>query len=179
MEGTDLMAAVFDGPHCATQPGNASLPVLSLIVAALAVIVGPYITLRISRKQIELSRRIASKQIVAPMRQVWINELRSKVAELSSSALYYWNTKFDEQADEKTRRVWQLEEEIKLLINPGEDDHKALINAIRQLLSAMEKGVGATGAAEEFSAARHNTSILSQKIFKTEWDRIKNDIEKP
>jgi uncharacterized protein YneF (UPF0154 family) len=67
------------------------IPILSLAVAALAVFVGPFITLRISRRQFELSRRIADKQIVAPMRQAWINNLREKVAELSSSALHYWN----------------------------------------------------------------------------------------
>jgi hypothetical protein len=166
------------------------IPILSLVIAALAVFFGPMITLRISRRQnelsrriadqqIELSRRIASKQIVAPMRQMWINDLRNKVAELSSSALYYWNTGFDEQTDEKTRRIWQLEEEIKLLINPKEEDHQHLVDTIRQLLWAMEKGVGAEGAADEFAAARHNTSVLSQKIFKTEWNRVKDDIEKP
>jgi Icc-related predicted phosphoesterase len=174
---TTTVDAAIGGALCLDQSSNSLPSILSLAVAALAVVVGPYITMRISRRQLELSRRIASKQIVAPMRQAWINDLRNKVAELSSSALYYWNTKFDEQTDEKTRRVWQLQEEIKLMINPGEDDHKALVSAISQLLSAMERGTEAD--VPEFAKARHDTTVISQRIFKTEWDRIKNDIEKP
>ena len=163
---------------CPALPGSLWLPILSLVIAALAVFVGPFITLRLGRNQIELSRRIASKQIVAPMRQAWINELRSKVAELSSGALHYWNTGFDDRKDEEVRRVWQLQEEIKLLINPNEEDHKTLVDTIQQLLSAMQKGVK-RDAANDFFAAHHNTTILSQKIFKDEWNRIKGDIEKP
>jgi hypothetical protein len=64
---------------------------MSLIIAALAVFVGPLVTLRIGRKQIELSRRIASKQVVAPMRQAWINTFREKLAELTGNAFHYWS----------------------------------------------------------------------------------------
>jgi len=115
-----IIAPIQACSTCATQPSTVWLPIISLIIAALAVGVGPYITLRISRRQIELSRRIASKQIVAPMRQVWINELRNKVAELSSSALHCWNTGsgLDARTDAEVRRLGQLEQEIELMINP-------------------------------------------------------------
>src|ERR1700677_2396201 len=45
------------------------LPVLSLVVAVLAIFFGPLITLRISKKQFEVSRQVANKQIMALMRQ--------------------------------------------------------------------------------------------------------------
>jgi hypothetical protein len=173
-----MMGIMITDTPCSPQPATLWLPVLSLIIAALAVFVGPFITLRIGRKQIELSRRIASKQIVAPMRQAWINELRNKVAELSGSALHYWNTGFDDRKDEEVKRIWQLEEEIKLMINPIEEDHKKLVETVRQLLWAMQRGV-AMNAAEDFSTARITMTAISQKIFKQEWNRIKDDIENP
>ena len=46
-----------------------NIPVLSLIVAALAVVFGPLISWRIAKRQIEASAEVANKQITAPMRQ--------------------------------------------------------------------------------------------------------------
>jgi hypothetical protein len=147
-------------------------------VAALAVFVGPFVTLKIGRQQTELSRRIASKQIVAPMRQAWINAFRDKLAELTGSAFHYVNTRLTDTwnlKDEEQRRLTQLEHEIELFINPTEADHKELIATIRQMLRALEKG----DRPDQFNSAREKATMLGQKIFKTEWDRIKNDIEKP
>jgi hypothetical protein len=64
------------------------IPILSLITAILAVFVGPLISLRITKRQIASSLNAANKQIVAPMRQAWINSLRDMIAEISSSALH-------------------------------------------------------------------------------------------
>lgn len=158
---------------------NQVIPILSLIVAVLAVFVGPFVTLKLGRKQIELSRRIASKQIVAPMRQAWINTLREKLAELTGSAFHYWNTRLvgtDELKDEEQKRLTQLEHEMELLINPTEEDHRELLDAIREMLGVMERNKGGEG---KFTSAREKTTMLGQKIFKTEWNRIKDDIEKP
>lgn len=158
------------------------IPVLSLAIAALAVFFGPFITMKISRRQFELSRRIADKQIVAPMRQAWINDLREKIAELSSSALHYWNKDWssipdsDERKDTEQKRLTQLEHEIELLINPSEADHKELAETIRRMMSALEIGLV---RAEEFSAARERTMVIGQRIFKAEWNRIKEEIGKP
>lgn len=152
------------------------IPILSLVVAGLAVFVGPFVSLHIGQKQIELSRRIASKQIVAPMRQAWINDLRDKLAELLSSALHYWNAGYEQRTDEEYKRLGLLEEEINLRINPGEADHKDLVSAIREMLFALERGVDDS---DRFSRAYERTNALGQKIFKTEWNRIKDDIHEP
>jgi hypothetical protein len=159
-----------------------AIPVLSLLIAALAVFFGPLVTLRISRRQnelsrqvasdqIELSRRVASKQIVAPMRQAWINNFRAKLAELSGRAEYLRNTGIKEPND---HTLLQLQEEITLLINPTEEDHKGLVAAIQRMLDGLE-----AGNADAFAKARQQTRVLAQTIFKTEWNRIKDDIEKP
>jgi hypothetical protein len=158
------------------DPTSQAIPILSLIVAALAVFFGPFITLFIGRKQIELSRRIANKQIVAPMRQAWINDFRYKLAELSGSALHYLNAGFDERKDEEYKRLIQLEEEIALLINPGESDHQELVISIRRMILALQSGIDKV---DDFIEAYQATRSLGQKIFKTEWNRVKDEIEKP
>jgi hypothetical protein len=76
--GRVLLSIVFTNPTPELILTSVLIPVLSLIVAALAVFFGPLITLKISRKQFELSRRIADKQIIAPMRQAWIEKLRGE-----------------------------------------------------------------------------------------------------
>jgi hypothetical protein len=152
------------------------IPVLSLIVAALAVFFQPLISLYSTRKQIELSRRIASKQIVAPMRQEWINDLRAKVAELLGSALHYWNAGFEERKDDEYKRLEILEQEVILRVNPKEADHTEMLASIREMLGALNAG---PSGFDRFVVTHRRTTFLAQKIFKTEWDRIKNDIEKP
>jgi uncharacterized protein YneF (UPF0154 family) len=67
------------------------IPILSLLIAAIAVFVGPAISVYIAKRQIRASSEIAneqirmtlkasSKQITAPMRQAWINCLRNLLA---------------------------------------------------------------------------------------------------
>ena len=46
-----------------------AIPILSLIVAALAVFVGPFISWFVAKSQLASSLEIANKQIIAPMRQ--------------------------------------------------------------------------------------------------------------
>jgi hypothetical protein len=70
----------------------------------------------------------------------------------------------------------QLEHEIELLINPIEKDHQELMAAIGEMLGAMYTGGEKT---PDFNPARERVTMLGQKIFKAEWDRIKDDIEKP
>jgi len=45
------------------------IPVLSLLVAAIAVFVGPLISWSIANRQVQSSLAVANKQIIAPMRQ--------------------------------------------------------------------------------------------------------------
>jgi hypothetical protein len=53
-----------------------AIPILSLVVAALAVFVGPIISWRIAKRQVTANFATSNKQIIAPMRQAWINNLR-------------------------------------------------------------------------------------------------------
>jgi hypothetical protein len=157
-----------------------TVSVLSLVVAALAVFFGPVVTLIISRKQSDLSRRIADKQIIAPMRLAWIENLREKIAELTSSAVHYWNKDWsnipDYEKDIQQKRLTLLEHEITLRINPSETDHQELVKCIRRAMVVLNCG---PGAGVDFGAELQRVIELGQKIFKTEWNRVKEEIAKP
>lgn len=65
------------------------VPVGSLIVAAVAVFVGPLISLRVAKRQTETALAVAQKQVIAPMRQKWIDSLRDRVAKFVSTPAKY------------------------------------------------------------------------------------------
>jgi hypothetical protein len=149
------------------------IPVLSLVVAAIAVFVGPLISLRIARRQVMSSLAVANKQITAPMRQAWINSLRDLLAEISSSALHYFVAGFEDRRDEDYQRVTLLEHKIQLMLNPKEEDHKKLEQFIRTMIKAIESGKEGDS---DFMAAHPKVVALSREVLKREWDRIKNPI---
>jgi len=149
------------------------IPVLSLLVAAFAVFVGPLISLRVARRQVMSSLEVANKQITAPMRQAWINNLRDLLAEITSSALHYFVAGFEDRTDEEYRRLLLLEDKIQMMLNPKEGDHKRLEQLIRTLISGLQRGERADGA---FEVTLPAVKQLSREVLKREWDRVKGPI---
>lgn len=149
------------------------IPILSLITAILAVFVGPLISWRITKRQIASSLKAANKQIVAPMRQAWINSLRDMIAEISSSALHYYRAGFEDREDAEYKRLTELEERISLMLNFMEDDHKKLHDLIRKMLNALSRGKEGDG---EFITTHPEVLALSRDILKREWNRVKEEI---
>lgn len=150
------------------------IPILSLGVAALAVFVGPMISLLIARRQVMSSLEVANKQIIGPMRQAWINNLRDLLAELASSAHHYFVAGFEERTDEEYRRLSLLEHKIQLMLNPKEEDHRKLEQLIRTMIGALERGKEADS---DFVSAHPMVMKLSREVLKREWDRVKKPIE--
>ena len=101
------------------------IPVLSLVVAALAVFFGPMLSLHVARRQVTSSLEVANKQITAPMRQAWINSLRDLLAELTSVGIVAVP---EDQTHAATRldRMTHLQYKILLMLNPKEQDHLKL-----------------------------------------------------
>lgn len=148
------------------------IPVLSLVVAALAVFVGPVISLRIARRQVVSSLEVANKQIIAPMRQAWINSLRDMLSELSSSALHYFVAGFEDRTDEEYLRLTLLEHKVRLMLNPKEEDHRTLEELIRTMVGSLERRKGSESD-RDFIAAYEAEIALSREVLKREWDRVK------
>jgi len=117
---------------------NDAIPVLSLVVALLAVFFGPLISLLINRRQIHLSRAVANKQIIAPMRQAWINRLREMIGKLCTEIFLYGHYPVASRNPQPTvKEILHLHEEIKLTLNPSEQSHKDLEIAISDMISAI------------------------------------------
>ena len=59
-----------------------TVPLLSLCATIIAVIVGYKLSLRVANIQTESSKQLGNRQIISPMRQIWIENLRRKTSEL-------------------------------------------------------------------------------------------------
>jgi len=151
------------------------LPLLSLIVAALAVLIGPYISWKVAKRQSETSVRITNKQIIAPMRQAWINSLRDLVAELLGKCAHYWAAGFEEREDAEYRHITEMVHRLELFINPREEDHSQLIEEVRQMNFALSTG-SSKETEEKFWEAHRKVRHVAQTILKREWGRVKDEI---
>lgn len=136
---------------------NQAIPVLSLVIAVLAVIVGPFV-----------SWRIAKRQIVAPMRQAWINDLRKNLARLLGSASFYSAAGVDGGDPAEYRQLSIVQQEIELTINPKESEHQLLVIQIAQMMKSVSQNDN-----KQFIGLRRTVVETAQKIFKTEWNRVK------
>lgn len=156
---------------------NYWLPILSLVVAALAIFFGPLISWLVARSQIQSSLKAANKQILAPMRQQWIEALRGLIAELASEAHYLYIAAEDEETDKGSaknerarRRMFFLEQKVSLMLDPNEADHQDLIKNIRALVQAGEcydsKG-------PEFGGLHKTVTELSRRVFKRECPEVR------
>lgn len=151
-----------------------TITILSLIVAGLAVFVGPFISLIITKRQINSSTRISEKQIISPIRQVWINELRMIIAEIASKSAHYWAAGYEDRKDSEYYRITELEHQLKLYLNPKENDHLELMEKVNK----MTNDISASNYKddEKFWNAHNDVMEISQTILKREWERVKNDI---
>lgn len=160
------------------------IPTLSLFVAALAVFVGPIISWSIAKRQIRAASLLArdqirssleasNKQIIAPMRQAWINNLRDVLSELTSSALHYYVSGFEDRTEKEYQRVTLLESKVWLMLNAKEDDHQRLEVLIRKMIAAIQYE---KGKEDEFPDLHIEVVALSRTILKREWDRVKEPI---
>jgi hypothetical protein len=164
---------------------ESQIPVLSLIVAALAVFVGPIISWLIAKRQIKASSDLAAeqihttlasanKQIVAPMRQAWINSLRDLLAEFLSSAHHYFVAGFDDREDTEYQRIALLRHKIGLMLNPNEQDHVRLEELVGRLIYILE--TDSEAGRREFPNLHGETTALTRTILKREWNRVKDPI---
>jgi hypothetical protein len=144
--------------------------ILSLSVALLAVVASPLVSWIITRRTLESSERVAVRQVLAPMRQAWINTLRERFAELSAKTLHYLVSGYADRSDDEYARVRQLEQEITLMLNPLEEEHEAFQRELRRLVSSLAQGKDADDA---FLDAHRLATELCRSILKTEWNRVK------
>jgi len=149
------------------------VPILSLVVASLAVFVGPFISLHVAKRQVRSSLEVANRQITGPMRQAWINSLRDLLSEVCSSAHHYFVAGFEVRKDEEYQRLTHLETKIQLMLNAKEDDHIQLEKLIREMVSSLERGKDGDA---EFIVVHPKVVALSRQVLKREWNVVKEPI---
>lgn len=152
-----------------------SIQLLSVVVALTAVIVGPLISLLVAKKQTESSKAVADLQaranVLSKNRQDWINTLRIEIAGFISSVtmvLPMLLTQKDSLEMHKLLSQLQLHlAKTKLLINPKEDDHTALISKMESVKNHV---MSFKGQPQELT---DELVALAQKVLKREWERVK------
>lgn len=107
------------------------------------------------------------------MRQAWINSLRDLMAELTSSALHYYVSGYEDRTDEEYKRVTLIQSKIQLMLNPNEDDHQRLEVLISRMIGAIQYE---KGQPDQFPEIHRDVIALSRSVFKREWNVVKEPI---
>lgn len=161
------------------------VPVISATTALVAVAVSPFVSWKIAKRQINASN-------VSSKRQVWIDELRKDVAEALALLSRIEELKrpnpeltpqeqldvFDKRMEAQLRAI-ELLMQIKLRLNPNEQDHNDLVKAFQSLNNASsdpqpgETEEDRRRLQAEFASARDNVLAVTQKILKSEWNRVR------
>lgn len=142
--------------------------IVAAVTALVAVIVGPFLTIRASKTQ-----------MLGPMRQAWINSLRDTVSEFSASihvgsyqvsALLAQDDNIRHAAEaakhDRVQKTYQLKEKICLLINPKEEEHQELVRLAENAYTAYFSG-------EDTSVPLVALRKYTQVVLKTEWEVVK------
>ncbi len=141
-----------------------AISLVALGIAFLALFIAPIVNSRISKRQ-----------IIAPMRQAWINALRDKVAEfVSIVSINRWHicpsdSDSSERKNEASHEDIQRYERLRLLaasvqlhINSSEDDHQQLVDLLASIVSDYHDN-------EDVSEKLDKLIALTQKILSDEW----------
>jgi len=142
------------------------ITLLSVLVSLAAVVIGPFVTLKISKRQ-----------IVSPIRQKWIDELREVVSEYLSECEKLLVLGKDgmlntEAIDEQLfTRLLYLEQKLKLMLNPQENDHNELLEIIQNLAHDIHHGQNDPTI---FGDRMRDATKATQIILKQEWNRVKH-----
>ncbi|WP_449447531.1 hypothetical protein [Thermomonas brevis] len=142
--------------------------IISAITALAAVIVSPF-----------LAYRAGKRQMIGPMRQTWINDLRNTLTEyMAILSINRWHgapSAQDPPADQerkeledlgRVKEAIRLREKIFLLLNPTEAPHIELSRLVQSAFDIYNRG---DDAAASLVAIRTH----SQSVLKAEWEVVK------
>lgn len=163
----------------------ATVPYWVQAITAAAALLGPLVayaiahknietTLRVARRQTTSALDVASKQVhanvVSTNRQKWIDALRDDLAafitesstararvasgRISASELY-----------EIAKPMILLYNRLRLRLNPGEEDHREVIETVKMILQDIR--------ASNVADLEERVAALGQTILKREWTRVK------
>ena len=121
-----------------------------------------------AKRQWEVQLTVAKHQIIAPMRQAWINRLRERISTyIAISAEMV--AKLNDPAYPAVPAFRELvtdEEEIYLLLHKGEPDHDAIVAEVHKINKLV-------GRRESVAEAHVRLREIAQKVLKDEWEVTK------
>ena len=121
----------------------------------------------INNKSILEEHNRSQKTIITNNRQEWINSLRSEITSfIAIVASTSPSQSPQDMSSDDMKSLWIHSYKIELLINPKENDHEELVELIREEISNLQTSNESTLISEII--------LLSQKILKREWDRVKS-----
>lgn len=134
-------------------------------------LVGALVAYLVARQQFKAT-------VLSKNRQEWINKLRDFLAEYEA-ILYNVYADFNlggvlrskDEGLSDLRRANLILSQVKLMINPKEDDHVALVALMHELHNAAT--YNQDQKSKEFAKFDEEYVTLSQSILKREWERVK------
>lgn len=159
-----LLSAIL---HLLMEPAVIA-SIIAAATALVAVIVGPFLTIRASKTQ-----------MLGPMRQAWINSLRDAVAEYAARIhAGQPNSPASLSTDDSVRHraetlradhlqtTYQLQARIALLINANEPEHQELVRLAKSAYAAYSGG-------HDTSVPLSALQVHTQTVLKKEWNVVK------
>jgi len=146
---------------------------ISSLTALAAVVFAPMVSVYVAKRQIRAS-------VVSVNRQAWINRLRDELAFFVCEvrlvpSTYAANAITMPEAIKRYEGITLKEEVVKLLLNPTEAEHIELLRLMKTARKAAQKAIDEEqGMAKELDEAVDLIVTQSQKVLKTEWDRVKS-----
>lgn len=191
------MTLVMQTPCCPQT--HDPLQWLSPAIAFLAVFVGPLLTWKMTKRQLEqaseleerkrtdalyaeierrkIEHQLANKQIVAPMRQAWINKLRDDIAAFFPAAFRVTSQAHPDRFGAHMAEMLRLYARIELSLNLGEEDHRHLFELLSMLTQyALQKPGGVDPSSwDTFWKSQREIRRAAASVLKREWDRVKTE----
>lgn len=156
----------YDGSMKELEFGQV-MQIVTAAIAVVAVVVGPFFSYRVARRQIRAS-------VVSSNRQVWIDNLRGTIADFLAKYAMVRMTNLlpptDTSLQTRIEDVMRSARKIELFINPREQDHAELVKIIAEMTNSMNRS---DGTFKDVDVNTRRVVELSQTILKREWDRVK------
>lgn len=161
------------------------LPILSLLVALLAVFVSPLVSYIVVSKQIKASgktteiqidtaKHVANRHLISPLRQKWIDRLRESLAEFFSNAESFKMLGSTRNSESDFHRLVSVVTYIELMLNANENDHNELLDSLKAVVGLANGQI--EQEQEKYWNIIHAGKAQAKQILKKEWERVKNEI---
>ncbi|OZA80412.1 MAG: hypothetical protein B7X64_06085 [Halothiobacillus sp. 39-53-45] len=127
-----------------------------------------------------VAKRQIRASVVSGNRQAWINRLRDELAFFVCEvrlvpSTYAANAITLPEAIKRYEGITLKEEVVKLLLNPTEAEHIELLRLMKTARETAQKAIDQKkGMAKELDETADLIVTQSQKVLKTEWDRVKS-----